>query len=463
MQSKREKQRFLYILATLVGSIAIKFRVFSINSVIIAPFDLTFSGCLKFIFPNYIMKTKLFVLLMATAFSASAAPEKDTAPKKSATPTAKAASAPAAPNLNVAKAQKGVPTIEATAYIVKDLQSGQVLLSKDADQLIEPASLTKLMTAYIVFKQLNEGKLKPDQMLKVSDKAWKAEGSRMFFETKKPVSVADLIKGLIVQSGNDAAITLAEGIAGSEAKFVALMNEQAKQLGMTQTTFENSTGLPSKKHLTTVNDLVTLSAAIIKNYPDYYAIYSLKEFTYNGIKQPNRNLLLFRDPSVDGLKTGHTNSAGYNLIASSKRNGRRVVSVVVGTSSQEARATESSKLLNYALQNFDTPKMYQAGQAVSHIKVFKGALREVPIGFLEDEYITLPHGQGQDIKPKLETRQPVLAPIKKGAEMGVIKFIYQDKVLAEKKVYALQDVAEAGFVGKFWDSITLWFNEIFAG
>ncbi|SSY80598.1 D-alanyl-D-alanine carboxypeptidase family protein [Alysiella crassa] len=319
------------------------------------------------------------------------------------------------------------------------------------------------MTAYIVFKNLNEGKLKPDQMLKVSEKAWKAEGSRMFLEMKKPVSVGDLVKGLIVQSGNDAAITLAESVAGSEAKFVELMNAEAKRLGMNKTTFENSTGLPGKKHLTTVNDLVTLSDALIRDFPDYYAIYSLKEFTYNGIKQPNRNLLLFRDPSVDGLKTGHTNSAGYNLIASSKRNGRRVVSVVVGTNSQEARATESSKLLNYALQNFDTPKMYQAGQAVSHIKVFKGALREVPIGFLNDEYITLPHGHGQDIVPKLETNQPVLAPIQKGAEMGVIKFMHKDKVLAEKKVYALQDVAEAGFVGKFWDSITLWFNEIFAG
>lgn len=413
------------------------------------------------------MKTIFSVILLTSAFAAHAAPEKAPAPKKNTSASAPAApivaaSAASAPlSTASAAAQRGAPEIDATAYIVQDLQSGQVLAAKHADQLIEPASLTKLMTAYIAFKALNEGSLKPDQMLKVSDKAWKAEGSRMFLEMKKPVSVSDLIKGLIVQSGNDAAITLAEGIAGSEAKFVGMMNSEAKRLGMSQTTFENSTGLPGKKHLTTVNDLVTLSAAIIRDFPDYYTIYSLKEFTYNGIKQPNRNLLLFRDPSVDGLKTGHTNSAGYNLIASSKRNGRRVVSVVVGTNSQEARATESSKLLNYALSQFDTPKMYQAGQAVYHIKVFKGTLREVPIGFLNDEYITLPHGHGQDITPKLETNQPVLAPITKGTEMGVIKFVHQGKVLAEKKVYALQDVEEAGFVGKFWDSINLWFSEIF--
>lgn len=415
------------------------------------------------------MKKTSLALLLSLALSAHAntpskAEKKNTpSPATASAPVAKSASAPATPEakVNIAKTLQNEPEIAATAYLVKDLQSGQVLAEKGADKQIEPASLTKLMTAYIVFKSLNEGKLKPEQMLKVSEKAWKAEGSRMFLETKKPVSVADLIKGLIVQSGNDAAITLAEAVAGSEEKFVELMNAEAKRLGMNATTFENSTGLPSKKHLTTVNDLVVLASAIIQDFPDYYAIYSLKSFTYNGITQPNRNLLLFRDPSVDGLKTGHTNSAGYNLIASSKRNGRRVVSVVVGTSSQEARATESSKLLNYALQNFDTPKMYQAGQAVSHIKVYKGASREVPIGFIADEYMTLPHGHSQDVTPLLETRQPVLAPVKKGSEMGVIKFMYKDKLLAEKKVYALQDVAEAGFIGKFWDGVVLWFNEIF--
>lgn len=353
------------------------------------------------------------------------------------------------------------PKIAATAYLVQDLQSGQILLSQNPDGKIEPASLTKLMTAYLTFKALNEGKLQPDQLLTVSEYGWKAEGSRMFLERKKPAKVSELIMGLIVQSGNDAAITLAEGIAGSEAEFAKMMNAQAQQLGMTQTHFENATGLPSQTHLTTVRDLATLSAAIIRDFPEYYKIYSEKSFTYNGITQLNRNLLLFRDPSVDGLKTGHTNSAGYNLIASSNRNGRRVVSIVVGTSSAEARATESSKLLNHALTHFDTPKMYAAGQEVAKVKLYKGAQSEVAIGFEQDAYLTIPKGL-TDVKPILETVQPVLAPVQKGQAMGVLKLMQGDKVLNEQKVVALQDVGEAGFLGRIWDSIVLWFKIMFA-
>lgn len=355
----------------------------------------------------------------------------------------------------------GLPQIAATAYLVKDLQSNQIIAEKNLNQQIEPASLTKLMTAYLTFKALEEGKLKPDQMLTASDKAWKAEGSRMFLEKGKPVLVSDLVKGLIVQSGNDAAITLAEAIAGSEAAFAVMMNAEAKRLGMSQTNFENSTGLPGKTHLTTVNDLATLSAAIIHDFPQYYGIYSLKEFTYNNITQPNRNLLLYRDPDVDGLKTGHTNSAGYNLIASSKRGGRRVLSVVVGTASPEARATESSKLLNYALQEFDTPKMYQANQTITEVKMYKGAENAVPIGFLNDAYVTISHGNNAQIKPILETVQPVLAPVKKGQELGVLKLVDGDKIIIEQKVVALKDVEEAGFFRRMWDSIILWFKMMF--
>ena len=355
----------------------------------------------------------------------------------------------------------GLPQIAATAYLVKDLQSNQIIAEKNLNQQIEPASLTKLMTAYLTFKALEEGKLKPDQMLTASDKAWKAEGSRMFLEKGKPVLVSDLVKGLIVQSGNDAAITLAEAIAGSEAAFAVMMNAEAKRLGMSQTNFENSTGLPGKTHLTTVNDLATLSAAIIHDFPQYYGIYSLKEFTYNNITQPNRNLLLYRDPDVDGLKTGHTNSAGYNLIASSKRGGRRVLSVVVGTASPEARATESSKLLNYALQEFDTPKMYQANQTITEVKMHKGAENAVPIGFLNDAYVTISHGNNAQIKPILETVQPVLAPVKKGQELGVLKLVDGDKIIIEQKVVALKDVEEAGFFRRMWDSIILWFKMMF--
>ena len=354
------------------------------------------------------------------------------------------------------------PEIAAAAYLVQDLQSGQILTGKNLDKQIEPASLTKLMTAYLAFKALEEGRLKAETMLTPSETAWRAEGSRMFLNAGKPVSVGDLLKGLIVQSGNDAAITLAEALGGSEAGFADMMNAEAKRLGMSKTHFINATGLPSDGHTTTVRDLAILSAAIIKDYPKYYPIYSMQSFKYNNIEQPNRNLLLYRDPNVDGLKTGHTNTAGYNLIASSKRNGRRVVSVVVGTESIEARASESSKLLNWALQAFDTPKAYDANTPVSSVKVYKGQEDNVNIGFLEPVYLTIPHGEGNKVKPVLETVQPVLAPIEKGQVLGKLKITYNGQVLAERKVVALTAVEEAGFFGRLWDSIKLWFKNMFA-
>lgn len=397
------------------------------------------------------MKQSLTILAIAALLSTPvyAAPASATAPIAASNPN------------QSAPVDLKAPEIAATAYLVQDLQSGQILASKNPDGKIEPASLTKLMTAYLTFKALNEGKLKPDQLLTVSEQGWKAEGSRMFLERNKPAKVSELIMGLIVQSGNDAAITLAEGMAGSEAEFAKMMNAQAAELGMTNTYFVNATGLPADTHLTTVRDLSILSAAIIRDYPEFYKIYSEKSFTYNGITQPNRNLLLFRDPSVDGLKTGHTNSAGYNLIASSNRNGRRVISVVVGTASTEARATESSKLLNYALTQFDTPKMYTANQEVSKVKLYKGADDTVAIGFAHDAFITIPKGLN-NVKPVLETHQPVLAPVKKGQQMGVLKLMQGDKVLSEQKVVALQDVEQAGFLGRIWDSIVLWFKTMFA-
>ncbi|MBP8045689.1 MAG: D-alanyl-D-alanine carboxypeptidase, partial [Neisseria sp.] len=281
------------------------------------------------------MKKTLLGLFVAALFSGHVAAA-DPAASAASVPQA-AASAPAAPAspASAAAALPQAPQIAATAFVIKDLQSGQVLAGKDLNAPVEPASLTKLMTAYLTFKALDNGTLKPDQMLTVSEKGWKAEGSRMFLEPRKPASVSDLIKGLIVQSGNDAAITLAEAIGGSEEGFADMMNAEAKRLGMSGTHFLNSTGLPGENHLTTVNDLVILAGAIINDFPKYYPIYSIKSFKYNNIEQPNRNLLLYRDASVDGLKTGHTSSAGYNLVASSKRNGRRVVSVVVGTESAE--------------------------------------------------------------------------------------------------------------------------------
>ena len=417
------------------------------------------------------MKKTLIVLALTAAFglqTANAAKyhRHRSAPAKQ--PAEQAASSPEEaqdqlPPEPVPKADTA-PEIAATAYLVQDLQSGQILTGKNLDTSVEPASLTKLMTAYLTFKALDGGRLKHEQMLVPSENAWRAEGSRMFLNAGKPVSVGDLLKGLIVQSGNDAAIVLAEELGGSEEGFVKMMNDEAKRLGMNHTHFTNSTGLPGEGHATTVRDLATLSAAIIRDFPKYYPIYSMQSFKYNNIEQPNRNLLLYRDPNVDGLKTGHTSSAGYNLIASSKRNGRRVISVVVGTESMQARAAESSKLLNWALQSYDTPKLYEAETAISQVKVYKGADNAVNVGFIDATYITVPHGQAAQLQPVLETVQPVLAPISKGQVLGTVKFMdAQNRVVAQKDVVALNDVAEAGFFGRLWDSIVLWFKSLFSG
>lgn len=356
------------------------------------------------------------------------------------------------------------PEISAAAYAVYDMQSRMILAENGLDSRVEPASLTKLMTAYLVFKALEEGRLRPEDTFTVSEHGWKTEGSRMFLDPKRPASVSDLLKGLIIQSGNDAAVTLAEAVAGSEPAFVELMNAEAKRLGMNETRFQNSSGLPGPEHHTSAKDLLLLSEAIIRDYPQHYPIYAEKSFTYNQITQANRNLLLYRDPDVDGIKTGHTATAGYNLIASSKRNGRRIITVVIGTESMEARAGESGKLLNWALQTFDTAKLYSADQAVETATVYKGKADTVALGFTEDTYLTVPHGSQTALTPVVETVQPVIAPITRGQVLGRISFT-DDKgqTLAVKDIVALEDVAEAGFFGRLWDGIALWFKSLFNG
>ncbi|MCV2503730.1 MAG: D-alanyl-D-alanine carboxypeptidase, partial [Neisseriaceae bacterium] len=269
------------------------------------------------------------------------------------------------------------PDILAKAYLVYDMQSNQILTGKDLDKKIEPASLTKLMTAYLSFQQLKQGQLQLDQQLTVSEKAYKAEGSRMFLELSKTASVDDVLKGLIVQSGNDAAITLAETISGSEATFANLMNQESNRLGMQNTHFENSTGLPGANHYTSPRDLLILSSAIIQDYPEYYPYYSIKEFTYNKIKQNNRNLLLYRDPTVDGLKTGHTSSAGYNLVASSIDEGRRLIAIVIGTDSDKTRLAATSNLLNWGRNAFVNQKIFDELQKIRQVRVYKGKPKEL--------------------------------------------------------------------------------------
>ncbi|HJU50495.1 MAG TPA: D-alanyl-D-alanine carboxypeptidase family protein [Pseudogulbenkiania sp.] len=348
-----------------------------------------------------------------------------------------------------------VPEIAGKAYYLVDFYSGQVVAANDPDKRIAPASLTKLMTGYLTYKAIKEKRLTLDQKLTVSQKGWTTGGSRMFLDPKVPVSVDDLIKGMDVQSGNDACVTLAEAIAGSEEAFGQMMTAEAKRLGMNNTQFRNATGLPNPEHYTTVHDLGILASAIIREYPEFYKTYSLKSFTYNGISQPNRNLLLYRDPNVDGMKTGFTDDAGYNMVASSRRDGRRVISVVVGTASPEARAVESSKLLNYGLQFFDTPKLYAANKPVSEIPVYKGADKALPIGFTSDVYSTVVKGQAAKLKADLTTSQPVIAPIKAGQVVGKLVVSLDGKKVLERPVVALKAIEQGNFFSRLWDSIKL--------
>ncbi|MEW5787077.1 MAG: D-alanyl-D-alanine carboxypeptidase family protein [Pseudomonadota bacterium] len=350
------------------------------------------------------------------------------------------------------------PQIEARAWLLIDAASGLPLAEKNADAKVEPASLTKLMTAYIAFTSIKEGRLTLEQSLPVSEKAWRAEGSRMFLDPKKQARVEDLLKGMIVQSGNDACIVLAEAIAGSEESFAALMNQMAKRLGMANTHFVNATGLPHPQHTTTARDLAKLAGALIREFPDHYKLYSLREFAYNGITQPNRNRLLFIDPSVDGVKTGHTDSAGYCLIASARREQRRLLSVVLGTGSDTARAMESQKLLNYGFQFFETAKLYPANQAVSSLRIYKGTENEVKAGFIGDFFVTVPRGTSKAIQAQLITQQPLLAPVKRGQRLGTLRLTANGQPVGDYPLLALEDVEVAGILGRGWDAIMLMFK-----
>ncbi|MBK6743657.1 MAG: D-alanyl-D-alanine carboxypeptidase [Hydrogenophilales bacterium] len=352
------------------------------------------------------------------------------------------------------------PQIEARAWLLIDAQSGAVLAQRDPDRKIEPASLTKLMTAYLTFGALKEGRLQLGQTLQVSEKAWKAEGSRMFLDPRKPAVVEDLIKGMIVQSGNDACITLAEGIAGSEAAFAALMNQTAQRLGMRASHFVNATGLPDAQHYTTARDLATLALALIRDFPSDYKYYAIKEFTHAGITQPNRNRLLWLDPNVDGVKTGHTESAGYCLIASSRRDNRRLLSVVLGTASDAARATESQKLLNYGLQFHETVRLYTANQPVSVFRIYKGKGSELGVGFTQDFHVTVPRGSASRIKAEVIARQPLLAPATRGQAMATLRLKLDDQILAEYPMVALQTIPVASLIGRLWDGLMLLFKGI---
>jgi D-alanyl-D-alanine carboxypeptidase (penicillin-binding protein 5/6) len=350
------------------------------------------------------------------------------------------------------------PTIAAKSWLLLDYSTGQALASYNPDDRVEPASLTKLMTAYVVLGALKEGRLKPDQALPVSERAWKTPGSRMFIEPRKPVTVDELLRGMIVQSGNDACIALAEAVAGSEEAFAQMMNREAQRLGLKATRFANATGLPDPQHYSTARDLGALAAALIRDHPEHYPLYALREYTYNRITQANRNRLLWLDPAVDGVKTGHTENAGYCLVASAKRGPRRLLSVVMGAASDGMRTQESQKLLNFGFQFFDSVKLYGKDQEVSRLRVWKGAQNTVRAGFLEDFTLSLPKGMAENLKASLVSQQPLLAPVLKGQRIATLKLSLDDRPYGEYPVVALETVPVAGMIGRAWDAMRLWFE-----
>ena len=351
------------------------------------------------------------------------------------------------------------PPIAARSFLLFDAASGQVLASQAASERFEPASLTKLMTAYLVFDALKTNKLTLTQTVPVSTHAWKAEGSRMFIDPKQTPTVEQLIRGTIIQSGNDSSIALAEAIAGSEDLFAQLMNKKALQLGMKNTHFMNATGLPDAQHYSTAEDLTLLADALIRDFPAGFAYYKEREFTWNKITQPNRNRLLFIDPTVDGLKTGHTEAAGYCLIATAKRGDRRLIAILLGTNSETARAQEGQKLLNYGYQFFDSQRLYKKGDAVATPEIFKGTQNTVKLGFDRDIWFTLPKDKFVGLKATLTTTQPLLAPLRIGEKAGIMKLTKDDKPVAEIPVVALEDVPVAGLLGRGWDAIRLLFRK----
>ncbi|HUQ76394.1 MAG TPA: D-alanyl-D-alanine carboxypeptidase family protein [Burkholderiales bacterium] len=349
------------------------------------------------------------------------------------------------------------PSIIGKAWIVGDLTSGQVLTSHKADERFEPASLTKLMTAYIVFAALRDKKLSVTQAVPVSPRAWRAAGSRMFIEPRKPVTVDELIRGMVVQSGNDACIALAESIAGTEQAFAQLMNREAERLGMKASHFMNASGLPDAQHYSTARDLYALSTALIRDFPNEYAqYYSQKEYRYNNITQPNGNRLLWLDSTVDGVKTGHTEGAGYCLIASSRRSGRRLLSVLLGATSEAGRAQESQKLLNWGFQYFEAVKLFASGDAVRSLDVWKGSQRSVKVGVKGDLYVTVPKGESDKLKAELVSQQPLLAPLNQGQRVGTLRVALDGKPFAEYPLVVLESVGPAGLLGRAWDTLRLW-------
>jgi D-alanyl-D-alanine carboxypeptidase (penicillin-binding protein 5/6) len=350
------------------------------------------------------------------------------------------------------------PTVTAKAWIVVDVNSGQVLSAANPDTKVEPASLTKIMTAYVVFDALDQKRITLEQQVPVSQHAWRTGGSRMFIEPRKPVTVDELNQGMIVQSGNDASVALAEAVAGSEPAFASMMNQEAERLGMADSHFVNATGLPDPQHVTSVRDLATIATHLITDHPQYYHYYKQRNFTYNKIAQPNRNRLLWADPSVDGLKTGHTDAAGYCLVATALRGDRRVLTVLVGADSESSRAEDSLKLLNWGFQNFDTVRMFEKSQPAMEARVWEGKVETVKLGPPAPIWLTVPRGKAGDVKPVAQRIDPLVAPLEQGQKVGTLQLTLEGKVLRTDPLVAQEAVARAGFFGRMWDTVRRWFS-----
>ena len=350
------------------------------------------------------------------------------------------------------------PGIKASAYLLQDFDSGKILASRNIDQKISPASLTKMMTVHVVANELESGRVTLDDEVLVSKKAWKTPGSRMFIEVNKKVSVGDLLKGVIIQSGNDASVALAEHISGSEDVFAELMNQYATKLGMTNSHFINSTGLPDEQHYTTAKDMAILADALIRNAPEIYALHSVKEFTFNKITQQNRNKLLWRDPDVDGIKTGHTEAAGFCLVASAKKENMRLISVVMGAESEGARAKATQSLLAYGFRFYETQRLYGANENITSVKIWKGDTEELVLGLDADLYVTFPRGQKNQLKTEFNLSEKYIAPVNRGNVLGNLKITLADEDIADAKLIALQSVNEGSVIVRLKDNFLLLFE-----
>jgi len=350
------------------------------------------------------------------------------------------------------------PTFNAKSYIMIDFNSGAILAQKNANKRVEPASITKIMTTYVVYDAMRAGQVTPDDDVLISEKAWRMAGSKMFVEVGDRVKLSELLKGIIIQSGNDATVAVAEHLAGTESAFAQLMNAYAQRLGMTGTHYVDSTGWPDPQQYSTAHDIATLAQALIRNFPEHYVDYSEREFTFNGIKQYNRNELLWQDESVDGLKTGHTESAGYCLVASAERDGMRLITVVMGAPSEKARAEDTEALLNYGFRFYETHKLYAAGDALAKPRVWKGAVENLPVGLAHDLYVTIPRDGYKDLSASLDMGNQIVAPIEKHQRLGQVKIDFQGKPLEAEPLIALKPVYKGDLWQQAKDTVIMWFE-----